>query len=346
MEFDFLANAEIVRLIGEIDEYKGAWRSMANLSPERLANLRHVATIESIGSSTRIEGVTLSDQEIEHLLSNLNSKSFRTRDGQEVKGYADLMETIFSNWNEIPITENQIKYLHRILLQHSKKDDRHRGEYKKFPNNVVSVDQYGHETEVFATASPLATLQLMPELVVWTKEELEKANIHPLLVIGVFVARFLAIHPFQDGNGRLSRALTTLLLLQSNYGYVPYSSLESVIEKNKEAYYLALRRTQSTLDNQKPDWEPWLAFFLRSMKRQKDHLSSKLQRERILLGQLTPSSIDILELIRQHGSLKAPQISEFTGEPKSTLRLRLKQLEEQGHIVRLGAGKNTWYSIK
>lgn len=114
---------------------------------------------------------------------------------------------------------------------------------------------------VFETTSPFVTPQQMQTLVSWTRETLEDRSLHPLLVIGAFAVSFLAIHPFQDGNGRLSRILTSLLLLRAGYGYVPYSSMESVIERNKEAYYLALRRTQTTLTDDKPDWLSWFRFF-------------------------------------------------------------------------------------
>lgn len=344
MEFDFNPSHEIIRLIGSLDEFKGAWKVTASLSSERLAVLKQIATIESVASSTRIEGSILSNAEVEWVLSGLKRDAFKSRDEQEVMGYADLMERIFESSERIALTEDEIKYLHRILINY----DRHRGEYKKFPNKVVSTDQFGNQTDLFVTASPLETLQLMPDLIVWTREQLEANQIHPLLVIAAFVVKFLAIHPFQDGNGRLSRALTTLLLLKSGYAYVPFSSLESVIEKNKDQYYLALRKTQSSfIESSKPsDWEPWIAFFLRSMKKQQDHLSEKMEREQILQGELLPLAIQLLELIRQHGTLQSSQMVELTKESKSTIRLRLKELEERGHIVHYGNGRNTRYALK
>src|ERR1700744_782901 len=126
---------ELLALISEIDEFKGAWRALGTLAPERLRALRHIATIESIGSSTRIEGSKLTDREVERLLADLEIKKFESRDEQEVAGYAEVMETVFSAWQHIPINENHIKQLHRDLLRYSEKDDRHRGEYKKMPNS-------------------------------------------------------------------------------------------------------------------------------------------------------------------------------------------------------------------
>lgn len=268
---------ELLSLVAEIDEFKGAWRALGTLAPERLNALRRVATIESIGSSTRIEGSKLSDRDVERLLSKLEIKSFVTRDEQEVAGYAQVMETIFQSWQHVPITENHIRQFHRDLLRHSEKDQRHRGEYKKMSNRVAAFDENGKEIGiVFETASPFDTPRLMSELVAWLKEAKELGRLHPLLTIGIFIVVFLEIHPFQDGNGRLSRILTTLLLLQSGYAYVPYSSLESVIENNKESYYLALRQTQGTIRTDKPDWHPWLLFFLRALQQQKNRLSAKV----------------------------------------------------------------------
>jgi len=273
---------QILKLIAEIDEFKGSWRALGTLAPERLAALRKVATIESIGSSTRIEGAKLSDRQIEALLSNIEQKSFRTRDEQEVAGYAEVMQILFESWEMIPLTENYIKQLHSILLQYSYKDERHRGNYKSVENHIEAFDQQGKSLGIlFVTASPFETPLLMEELLYWTRDAFEEKLLHPLLIIGIFIVQFLAIHPFQDGNGRLSRVLTTWLLLKSGYTYVPYSSLETRIEQNKDSYYLALRRTQKSLKTDKPNWTTWLQFFLHSLKRQKDHLAVKLNREQI-----------------------------------------------------------------
>ena len=207
------------------------------LAPERLSALRRVATIESIGSSTRIEGSKLSDSDVEQLLSNIEIQQFETRDEQEVAGYADTIETVFTSADVITLTENHIMQLHRDLLHHSSKDERHRGAYKTQTNHVSAFDADGKEVGVvFETATPFETPRLMAELMEWTNTTLEDKALHPLLVAAIFTVVFLEIHPFQDGNGRLSRILTTLILIRSGYEYVPYSSLESVIEQSKDAY--------------------------------------------------------------------------------------------------------------
>jgi len=228
---------DLLRLVAEVDEFKGAWKALGILAPDRLATLRHITTVESVGASTRIEGAKLTDREVDILLSNLDLGSFRTRDEQEVAGYAQATSLVFDSWREMPLSENIIKQLHGTLLKFSSRDEHHRGGYKNVPNNVEAFDEHGRSVGViFETAKPADTPRLMEELVAWTNRELEGKTHHPLLVIAVFIVRFLAIHPFQDGNGRLARVLTNLLLLRCGYTYAPYSSLERVVEENREQY--------------------------------------------------------------------------------------------------------------
>lgn len=336
----------ILSLISGIDEFKGAWRAIGRIAPERLTSLRRVATIESVGSSTRIEGASLTDLEVEKLLSNIGIRSFANRDEQEVAGYAQVMETVFSNWEAIDLTENHIKQLHRDLLIFSTRDERYRGEYKKLPNHVEAFDESGESLGVvFRTASPFDTPRLMTELVDWTRTALDSRETHPLLTIAVFVVVFLEIHPFQDGNGRLSRILTTLLLLRAGYVYVPYASLESVVEQSKEAYYLALRQTQATIRTESPDWQPWVEYFLDTLKRHKDRLERKIERERVLLGDLPELSLRILELAREHGRVSVAEAARATGANRSTIKDHIRSLASKGHLERHGAGRGTWYSL-
>jgi Fic family protein len=335
---------EILTLIAELDEFKGAWKALGTLAPERLSALRHVATIESIGSSTRIEGSKLSDSDVNKLLSNIEIKQFDTRDEQEVAGYAETIEAIFASADAIALTENHIKQLHRDLLRHSSKDQRHRGDYKSNTNHVSAFDADGTEIGVvFETATPFDTPRLMAELVEWTNTHLDQKALHPLLVAAIFTVVFLEIHPFQDGNGRLSRILTTLILLRSGYAYVPYSSLESVIEQSKEGYYLALRRTQGTIRTDTPNWQPWLVFFLRALQQQKARLEIKMNREKLLMAKLPPLSIEIVDLIKTHGHLKIAQIVELTGANRNTLKKHLSDLVAARYIAKQGTGKGTTY---
>jgi Fic family protein len=349
MAFDpfkhLILTTDLLRLVGEVDEFKGRWQALGSLAPERLAALRQVATIESAASSTRIEGVQLTDSEVDQLLSRIGTEPFDTRDEQEVAGYAEVTELVFESWGDLPFTENHIKQLHGILLKYSDKDERHRGSYKTISNNVEAFDEKGRSIGiVFETATPFDTPRLMEELVGWTAQALKENKHHPLLVIAVFIVRFLAVHPFQDGNGRLARVLTNILLLKAGYRYVPYSSLERVIEENREQYYRSLRSAQVTLDKSESQLETWLRFFLLCLVQQKNSLAAKIERER-LMASLPPLDDKLLQLTRQHGRLTLNEAVILTGANRNTLKLHFRQLVQAGRLKLLGRGRSSWYEI-
>lgn len=341
-----LITPEILQLVAEMDGFRSQWKAFKILTPERLTSLRHSATIESIGSSTRIEGAKLSDQQVEQLLQNLTSSSFQNRDEQEVAGYAEVMELVFESWELLPLTENHIKQLHRNLLRHTDKDESHRGNYKKLANHVTAFDEQGREVGiVFETSSPFDTPLAMQRLCRWLEEAEREKTLHPLLITGIFVVWFLAIHPFLDGNGRLSRVLTTLLLLRSGYSHVPFSSLESIIESSKEAYYVALRRTQSSFKTT-PDWTPWLTFFLRCMVRQKDRLQSKMAAAQLQMENMTPLAAQLVELLDQAGrlSVAGAVLSLGDGISRNTIKATFQSLVKRGWITLHGKGRGAFYT--
>jgi Fic family protein len=339
--------AEILKLIAEIDEFKGRWTVIERLAPERLTSLRRIATIESVGSSTRIEGARLSDADVEKLLSGLRSASFASRDEEEVAGYAEVMDMVFDSYESMKITENHIKQLHGVLLKYSVKDQDHSGEYKKVSNHVEAFAADGTSMGVvFETATPFETPGWMKEIVDWFNRSTEEETQHPLMLIGIFIAMFLAIHPFRDGNGRLSRVLTTLLLLRAGYTYVPYSSMESVIERNKESYYVALRRTQQTIRKNEQHWEPWLVFFLKTMATQKDNLAAKVKEEETLRGSLPALSRQILELAKTRTEITVREVEDSTGANRNTIKVHLKKLAQQNYLAQVGMGRGARYMIQ
>ena len=338
-------NTQVLKLIAELDEFKGRWEMLSKLSPDKLQSLRRVATIESVGSSTRIEGAKLSDQEVDLLLMNLDIRSFRSRDEEEVAGYADAMETVFASWELIPFTENHIKQLHGMLLRYSTKDQGHCGEYKKLSNKVEAFDADCKSIGiVFETASPFDTPRLMADLVSSTAQELANRVLHPIMVIAAFIVHFLAIHPFQDGNGRLSRVLTSLLLLKSGYRYVPYSSLERIIEESKDSYYRALRMSQKQIRTSEENLDDWVSFFLQCLKKQKDVLLRKVEQEKIL-ERLSAVSEQLLIQAKERGRLTITEAVKLLGINRNTVKLHLRQLVQQGYLEQHGAGKATWYSL-
>ena len=339
-------NHNILNLISELDEFKGRWQAINTLSFDRLSLLKKSATIESIASSTRIEGVKLTDEQVEKLLLKVSKKSLKNRDAQEVLGYADAMNIVLENFNELKISENYIKQLHLIMLKHSSKDLSHCGEYKKISNNVVAIDANGKEIGIiFKTATPFETPIKMANLLQWVNNAIELKTMHPLIITAVFVVIFLAIHPFCDGNGRLSRIITNLLLLKFGYRYVHYSSLESVIEYNKDLYYKHLRDCQITLDQKNPQFENWILFFLKSLKKQKDNLEQRVKIEKILQENLDDLHLEILKLLKNHQKLAISDICKLIKANRNTLKVKLKNLVEMKKIKTFGKGRGVVYEI-
>lgn len=333
---------EMLSIISRIDSFNASWKYMAGMEPERLKSLRKVATIESIGSSNRIEGNRLSDRDVEALLSRVGAESFATRDEQEVVGYARLMDELYDNFEILPLTENYIKQFHQILLSWSDKDMRHRGEYKNVSNSVMAYGSDGEELGVvFETSSPFETPEQMRYLVRWMNEAREEDLLHPLLLIGIFIVHFLAIHPFQDGNGRLSRALNALLLLKAGYSYIPYTSLETIIEESKEAYYRSLHQTQVSFKKEHPDYAPWLTFFLRSLLKQKQRLEQKISVK--YTANLTPKELRIMDLFSNKPQWALREIVQATAMNINTAKKSLKSLVEKQNLALEGKGRNASY---
>src|ERR1700723_3645355 len=344
---NIIITPEILKLIADIDEFKGRWSVIESLAPERLSSLKRIAAIESAGSSTRIEGAKLTDAEVEKLLSGTGTKSFASRDEQEVAGYADAMDMVFESFESITITENHIKQLHGVLLKYSTKDEEHRGHYKKVPNHVEAFGLDGKSLGVvFETATPFETPGWMKDLVEWFNQSVQEESQHPLILIGIFIVVFLAIHPFKDGNGRLSRILTTLLLLRAGYSYVPYSSMEGVVEQNKDSYYLALRRTQQTIRKEEQNWEAWLVFFLKTMAKQKDNLAAKVKEEQALRASLPALSRQIMELAKTRGEVTVKEIEESTGTNRNTIKAHLRKLASDNYLAQVGKGRGARYTLK
>ena len=335
---------QMMKQIPEIDEFKGKWNADNLTKLDFLKQLKKISTIESIGSSNRIEGNKLSNIEVETLLNNIEKQSFKNRDEEEVAGYSELLNTIYDNYSVIPINVNYIKQLHKILLRNVSKDIHHCGQYKTISNAVAAFDAAGKEIGIiFQTATPFDTPRLMDELVDWVNKALDEGLFHPLIVIGVFIVHFLAIHPFQDGNGRLSRALTALLLLRSGYSYVPYSSMESIIEASKSSYYSALQATQKNIwDDDKVDYNPWVEFFIMTLYKQKLHLEKKIKQIE-KTADLSPNARWVLKLFDENEELTSKEVSEKTGLKIETVRKILQKLLKRGDIKKYGTTRSRSY---
>lgn len=336
---------EILSKIGRIDEIKGHWTAGVNLSPQLLGRLKKSVLVTSSGASTRIEGSKLSDEDVEKFIKGLNINKFRDRDKQEVQGYYELLENIFNTWKTIPFSENSIKHLHKELLKYAQKDVRHRGDYKKTENDVSMFDAEGKPIGVvFETTRAYLAPKQTQELMLWTQEALAEKKYHPLLIVGNFVVEFLKIHPFQDGNGRLSRLLTNLLLLKLGYGFVPYISHEKIIEDNKAEYYLALRKSQKTFAGKNENIAVWLEYFLKIVELQAERAIELLATERMELL-LSPKQILVWNYLLEVSETTAGEIVKKTGVLRPTVNQALDRLLDMQKIQRLGMGRTTRYRI-
>lgn len=334
---------EMLNAISRIDTFSGSWILTHSLTPERLDRMRRHATVESIASSTRIEGSQLSNRQVDFLLQNIEITQFTDRDSQEVAGYADAFDLIIASPESIPVTASSIRELHAMMMRYAEKDAWHRGGYKRVSNEVAAYDADGQMLgTVFKTADPSETPQRMDELIEWTRNETARGVLHPILIIGIFNVVFLEIHPFQDGNGRLSRLLLNLMLLQADYAFTPYSSLEAVIEDTKPAYYRALRLTQGTIRSDKPAWTPWFTYFLSSISTQISRLETRLESAQEV-GETSPA-VRVLEVIQDNDSASIGEIARITGVNRNTLKKLLAGMVGDGSITLTGAGRGARYS--
>lgn len=335
---------EHLATIAQIDELKGKWLGGAILGPQALGRLKKSVLITSAGASTRIEGSQLSDEDVEKVMRGLNIKKFADRDTQEVKGYYELLTNVFDIWRTVRFSESTVKHWHKELLKYVEKDKAHLGEYKKQENKVHMVDETTGKpiALLFDTTPAFLTPEATQELIDWTNEALGEKRYHPLLIIGNFLVEFLKIHPFTDGNGRLSRVLTNFLLLRAGYEYMPYISHEKLVEDNKVDYYIALRRSQKTIGTEKENIIPFLNFFLKVLLQQSQMAVELLSSEKIE-QLLTAKQRKVLEYLDRVTEASPGEIADKTGVVQPTVRQALNKLLRLKKIERLGQGRSTVY---
>jgi Fic family protein len=289
----------------------------------------------------------MNDEEIQSLLKKMKITKLKSRDEQEVVGYYEAIDLVYSNFKDISLTENYIKQLHGILLKYSEKDVRHRGNYKNLPNKVVANYPNGQQKVIFKTTEPHLVDKEIQEILEWSNEQLVTRNVHPLLIIPVFVYEFLSIHPFQDGNGRLSRLLTTLLLLKLDYSFVPYISFENIIERRKKEYYEALMLGQKNRNTDQEKIDIWILFFLDCLQEMIDLLGKKYDVFKNKGGYLNPRQKEVLETIRVNQPVKFGDIIiALPAYSQNTIKKDLLYLLNENQIESVGRNKGTVYYIK
>ena len=338
---------QITQKLSVIDSFKGNWKTIENKESRYLKELRKIATIESIGSSTRIEGATLTDEEVEKLLKSVKITKLQSREEQEVVGYYEALEIILENYADIDISERYIHQLHSILLKYSHKDQTHKGKYKNLSNKVVANYPNGTQRVIFNTTEPHLTPNEMQDLIGWARERIEKKDMHPLLMTAVFVYEFLSIHPYQDGNGRLSRLLTTMLLVQQDYKFTQYVSFENIIENRKEAYYRALMEGQKNRNKESERIGEWVLFFLDCLVELTKKLEDKYETYNKLKVVLNQRQRQIMEHIRKKKTVKISYIAQVLPEQsRNTLKKDLAYLVKEGFILKTGEKKGVQYHLK
>lgn len=338
--FDITLNWDLVKMMSHLDRFDAAWTSLERREGQNLKQLKTVATIRSVGASTRIEGSKLNDSEVDALLNSLDTHDLAERDQQEVAGYYEVMELIGTSHQDIAITESAIKDLHQRLLKYSSKDVWHRGGYKQHSNRVQAEFADGRKQIIFETTPPgFATDDAMKLLLAWYHQD---SATHPLVKCAVFTYEFLSIHPFQDGNGRLSRLLSMLLLLKHGYAWIEYISFEHEIENRKMEYYTVLRKTQANRPGE--DITSWVVFFFSTLI----HIQKQLLQKLELTGteaNLSPKEKSILLMVREHPGIKSGDIASRLTMPNPTVKRLLANLVASNQLEKEGVGRGTSYSV-
>jgi len=347
LNFDLKTSQKILKLIAEIDSLNSRWQTQANLSPQMIDRLVQSVLITSTGASTRIEGSRMDDKQVKDLYKQLRIKKFKTRDEQEVAGYLEVLKIVFENWESLTFGESLIKQLHTLLLKYSSKDERHKGSYKFQPNRVEARDQKGNLVKViFNPTEPFLVPKEMQELCDWVILEFKKDEIHPLLIIANFLFEYLAIHPFEDGNGRSSRLLTNFLMLKTGYEFTPYISHEKIVESNKIEYYKALNTTQQTWKTEQENLSPWVLFFLEVVLKQAKNAIELLDQDKRTEMYLSDKQRAVWEALQNGEPLSRSEIQTITQISIATIRQSLAKLLEMDQIEAVGEGRATKYRVK
>lgn len=332
---------KLINLISEIDRFDANWTAIERREGQSLKELKSIATVRSVGASNRIEGNRMSDEEVDVLLQKIDVTKLTDRDSQDVVGYFEVLDLISESYENISVTESHIKSLHNCLMKYSAKDEWHKGNYKLHSNAVEASFPDGTRQIIFQTTEAgFATEDAIRALLNWYNSETE---VHTLIKVASFVYDFLSVHPFQDGNGRLSRLISTLLLLKNGYKWIQYVSFEHEIENRKNEYYQVLRSCQVQRPNE--DVTVWIQFFLNCLSNIQSQLLTKLQKNG-METQISPKEKSIYSIIQNRPNIQSGEIAEKLAIPAPTVKRILSELLNKGLIEKQGSGRNVSYTIK
>ena len=326
---------EVINYLSLIHEYKGKQSLYMQQKPSELKRLVEIAKVQSTEASNSIEGIRTTETRLRQLMSERTVP--RNRDEKEIAGYRDALNIVHENFDYIPLTPNYILQLHKILLSHT--DSGFGGSFKKVQNYISATDEAGKRFTLFTPLAPYETPEAMQEICDEYNHAIGEGRVDPLLIIPVFIHDFLCIHPFLDGNGRMSRLLTTLLLYRAGYEIGKYISLEAKIAKNKDAYYAALEDSQIGWHEQQDDPTAFVKYLLSTIIAAYRDFDDRIQI-------VSPTSLDTVKnaIESKLGKFTKKDILDLCPSlSASTVERHLKKLTAEGELEKLGGGRTTMY---
>ena len=331
---------EIIAYVAQIHEHKGKQEMFLKQKPEELEKLVEIAKVQSTEASNEIEGIRTTSTRLKQLLSEKTTP--KNRDEEEIAGYRDVLNIIHESYEYIPITSNYILQLHKILYSHSAKV--FGGNYKNVQNYISATDSYGNTYTLFTPLAPYETAPAIENICDEFNKAMAENEVNPLILIPIFIHDFLCIHPFLDGNGRMSRLLTTLLLYKCGYLVGKYISLEAKISKNKNLYYDALEQSQQDWHNGNDNPEAFIKYLLgiiisayRDFEERVDIVSNNLPAIEIIKKA-------IVKIIGKFNKTKIIELCPTLGV--KSIESALKKLADSDLIEKHGTGKSTFYTRK
>jgi len=331
----------LITIIRQIGEYKGKQDLYKKQAPEMLENLRHVAIIQSTESSNRLEGITADINRIKELVEEKTKPANRSE--AEIAGYRDVLKTIHSNYEHVPFSKSVVLQFHRDLMKYAGKEG---GRWKSAPNEITEILPDGTKRIRFVPVAPHLTPEYMQTLHERYKSLSQEGDIDPLILIALYVLDFLCIHPFLDGNGRMARLITVLLLYYYGYEVSRYISLERVIEQTKESYYETLHKSSQGWHKVRHNALPWIEYFLSTILAAYKEFESRFTRVSSGRGSKTDIVLNAIDSFIGDFSISdlertCPDVSI------DMLRHVLKKLKKEGQVASLGQGRFArWRKIK
>jgi Fic family protein len=336
---------DILSLVSEIDEFKGEWNCAEPLTSESRDTLMKIAMAEGAGASSRLEGGLIADNKA-LMINNSSYQKFTNAEERYVAGYISVSEHIFRDYADLSFSMDTITQFHRDLYQFSISGSYHG---VRSPTALVQTDlitdEYTEE-EMDSTASmEKETFGMLEELISWVNKANSQKTIHPLLITAVFTAVFLNIKPFKGGNNTLSNILCYFLLIKAGYRYMPYCSLDSLIEQSENVYYRAFAQTAESLNLKKVNWQPGVIVFLKTLQKHKQKLKLNLERKETQINRLPDHLLQLLDLVKAKGRITISEASMLTRSNPTQIRRYLDVLVTGHHLQKHGTTKGVWYSM-